>query len=69
MLSEMPDQLRIVRIIARLNIGGPARHVSVLDAGLSRRGYETVLLYGESGDSEGSLAQLVTEQNLPAYMI
>ena len=69
MLSEMPDQLRIVRIIARLNIGGPARHVSVLDAGLSRRGYETVLLYGESGDSEGSLAQLVTEQKLPAYMI
>ena len=69
MLSEMPDQLRIVRIIARLNIGGPARHVSVLDAGLSRRGYETVLLYGESDASEGSLAHLLTEQQLPAHAI
>ena len=66
---ETVDQLRTVRIIARLNIGGPARHVSVLDAGLSRRGYETLLLYGESGDSEGSFAHLVTEQKLPAYAI
>ena len=63
------DQLRVVRIIARLNIGGPARHVSLLDAGLSRRGYETLLLYGESDVSEGSLAHLVTEQKLPAHAI
>lgn len=69
MPSDTSGQLRIVRIIARLNIGGPAKHVSVLDAGLSRRGHKTLLLYGESGDSEGSLAHLVTEQELPAYTI
>ena len=38
--------MKVVRIIARLNVGGPARHVAWLEAGLRRRGYASVLVAG-----------------------
>ena len=38
--------MRIVRIIARLNVGGPARHVAWLTAALRRAGHESVLVAG-----------------------
>jgi glycosyltransferase involved in cell wall biosynthesis len=38
--------VKIVRIIARLNVGGPARHVAWLEAGLRRRGFASVLVAG-----------------------
>jgi glycosyltransferase involved in cell wall biosynthesis len=47
-----------MRIIARMNVGGPAHHVSILARGLDRAGYETLLLTGALGDGEGSLEGL-----------
>ena len=38
--------MKIVRIIARLNVGGPARHVAWLAEGQRRAGHETVLVAG-----------------------
>ncbi|MDQ3652227.1 MAG: glycosyltransferase [Acidobacteriota bacterium] len=38
--------MKVVRIIARLNVGGPARHVVWLTAELPRAGYESVLVTG-----------------------
>ncbi|HEX3559030.1 MAG TPA: glycosyltransferase [Pyrinomonadaceae bacterium] len=38
--------MRVVRIIARLNVGGPAKHVAWLEAGLRRRGVESLLVAG-----------------------
>src|SRR5438067_11390218 len=38
--------MKILRIIARLNVGGPARHVVWLTGGLRDFGYETVLVTG-----------------------
>ena len=38
--------MKILRIIARLNVGGPARHVVWLTAGLQPMGCETVLVAG-----------------------
>ncbi|HEY0376081.1 MAG TPA: glycosyltransferase [Pyrinomonadaceae bacterium] len=38
--------MKLVRIIARLNVGGPARHVVWLTAGLREAGFETVLVAG-----------------------
>ncbi|MFN0084840.1 MAG: glycosyltransferase [Blastocatellia bacterium] len=42
----MSEPARVVRIIDRLNVGGPARHVTWLTAGLDRRRYETTLVTG-----------------------
>jgi len=38
--------MKVVRIIARLNVGGPARHVAWLEAGLRRGGVRSVLVAG-----------------------
>jgi glycosyltransferase involved in cell wall biosynthesis len=49
------EPLRILRVIARLNVGGPALHVSYLSSGLADRGYETQLVAGSVGEGEGSM--------------
>jgi glycosyltransferase involved in cell wall biosynthesis len=47
--------VRVLRVIARLNMGGPAHHVSLLSGMLDRNGYETLLLHGDVGPGEASL--------------
>jgi len=63
------DALKVVRVIARLNIGGPARHATILDDGLSRLGFRTLLVYGTPEASEGSMENLVKERSLRAVRI
>jgi glycosyltransferase involved in cell wall biosynthesis len=53
-VSEQP--IRVLRVIARLNMGGPALHVAYLSAGLAERGYETTLVAGSLARGEGSMA-------------
>ena len=51
--------IRIVRVIARLNMGGPAHHVGVLGSRLDSDRYETLLLHGDVGAGEDSLEDVV----------
>src|SRR5689334_2852983 len=44
-ISLLPG-MKILRVIARLNVGGPARHVVWLTEGLKSMGHETVLVTG-----------------------
>jgi glycosyltransferase involved in cell wall biosynthesis len=48
--------LKILRIITRLNIGGPARHVTLLNAGLQERRHQTLLIHGVVPAGEAPLA-------------
>jgi glycosyltransferase involved in cell wall biosynthesis len=48
--------IRVLRVIARLNVGGPALHVSYLTQGLEARGYRTTLAAGQVGPGEESMA-------------
>jgi glycosyltransferase involved in cell wall biosynthesis len=48
-------------VIARLNVGGPALHVSYLSRGLDEIGYETLLVAGKVGSSEGSMEYVADE--------
>ena len=50
--------MRVIRIIARLNTGGPARHVTLLCDRLTRHGYSSLLVHGALGPGEGSLEHL-----------
>ena len=45
-----------MRVIARLNMGGPALHVAYLTAGLRERGYDTTLVAGTLARGEDSMA-------------
>jgi glycosyltransferase involved in cell wall biosynthesis len=55
------EPVRVVRVIARLNMGGPALHVAYLTAGLADRGYRTTLVAGSLARGEESMA-FVAEQ-------
>ena len=48
--------IRVLRVIARLNVGGPALHVTYLARGLAERGYETTLVAGDVARGEESMA-------------
>jgi len=48
--------IRVLRVIARLNMGGPAIHVASLAAGLETRGYHTTLVAGTLARGEDSMA-------------
>ena len=47
-----------MRVITRLNIGGPAIHVSLLASRLDPTRYETLLVSGVEGPGEGNMLQL-----------
>jgi len=53
-VAERP--INVLRVIARLNVGGPALHVAYLTAGLADRGYDTTLVAGTVGRGEESMA-------------
>ena len=54
----MQRRIRVLRIIDRLNIGGPAIHCILLTAGLNRDLFATKLLSGRVGDFEGDMSYL-----------
>ena len=56
--------MKILRIIARLNVGGPARN-AVLLAGLR----ETVLVCGDVGKSEGDMMYLAREKGIEPVIV
>src|SRR3954451_11283049 len=61
--------IRVLRVIARLNVGGPALHVSYLSRELDRIGYETTLVAGTIGGTEGSMEYVAEELGVrPLYV-
>jgi glycosyltransferase involved in cell wall biosynthesis len=55
-LGDDREPIRVLRVIARLNVGGPSLHVSYLAEGLETRGYRTTLAAGRLSDGEGDMA-------------
>ena len=50
------EPIRVLRVIARLNVGGPSLHVAYLTEGLASRGYTTTLAAGAISPGEASMA-------------
>jgi glycosyltransferase involved in cell wall biosynthesis len=65
-----PDEpTRVLRVIARLNMGGPALHVAYLTAGLAERGYRTTLVAGELSRGEESMAFVAEGLGVPVVTV
>lgn len=47
--------LRVLRVITRLNVGGPAQHVAYLTTGLVPHGFTTTLISGRIDEGEGDM--------------
>jgi glycosyltransferase involved in cell wall biosynthesis len=56
--------IRVLRVIARLNVGGPALHVAYLSSGLADRGYETTLVAGDVGGGEESMESVAEQRGV-----
>jgi glycosyltransferase involved in cell wall biosynthesis len=65
----MAEPVRVVRVIARLNMGGPALHVAYLAAGLEGRGYETTLVAGSLARGEESMSFVADQLGVPVVTI
>lgn len=63
------DPIRVMRIIARLNIGGPAVHVAVLTAGLNDDAYQSRLVAGKIGPGEGDMSYIAREMGVEPEII
>ena len=51
--------IRILRVITRLNVGGPSIQAIELSSRLGARGHRTRLVFGRKGDSEGDMRYLL----------
>ena len=65
----MPERVKVLRVIARLNMGGPALHVAYLTAGLRDRGYDTTLVAGTLARGEDSMAFVAEELGIDVLKI
>jgi glycosyltransferase involved in cell wall biosynthesis len=65
----MINRLKVVRIIARLNVGGPAIHTILLTAGLDRMRFESLLVTGIVGPHEGDMRDLATVKGVSPLVI
>ena len=63
------ERIRVLRVIARLNMGGPALHVAYLSAGLRDRGYDTTLVSGSLALGEESMAGVAEGLGVPILTI
>lgn len=59
----------MLRVIARLNVGGPALHVAYLTAGLAERGYDTTLVAGTVERGEESMAFVADSKGVRVEVI
>jgi glycosyltransferase involved in cell wall biosynthesis len=64
-----PDKIRIVRVIGRLNVGGPSIHVVNLHSGLDSSRYEQLLVSGQASPGEGSMLPYAFEHGVCPYVI
>lgn len=60
----MPEKLRVLRAITRLNIGGPAIHAILLTRGLQNERFSSVLVTGLEGPHEGSMRDLAARHGV-----
>ena len=63
------EATRVVRVIARLNIGGPTIQAITMTRLLEPRGYRTLLVCGREGPGEGSMDYLARELDVAPMVL
>jgi glycosyltransferase involved in cell wall biosynthesis len=62
-------KIKILRIIARLNIGGPAMNTIILTEGLDKTKFESLLVCGSIGKDEGDMSYYAFQKNIKPIFI
>ena len=61
--------MKVLRIIARLNVGGPARHVVWLTSGLRPDGYDTLLVAGVVPPGEDDMSYVAAQAGVTPHIV
>src|ERR1700747_1957128 len=61
--------MKILRIIARLNVGGPAIHVVLLSHELRNRGHECLLVSGPVEKTEGDMRYYASQWGVSTILV
>jgi glycosyltransferase involved in cell wall biosynthesis len=69
MSFNLGHKTKVLRIIGRLNVGGPAIHVVNLTAGLDPARYEPLLVTGSENEAEGSMLDFALSQGVHPTII
>src|SRR5207237_10597561 len=62
--NRKSEMTKVLRIIARLNVGGPARHAGWLSQGLQSAGYETLLVAAFVPAGEDDMIYIAAEAGI-----
>ena len=63
------SKVRVTRIVARLNVGGPAVHIINLMAGIDLDRFENRLIAGRPGPDEGDMGYLAEQKSIEPLVI
>ncbi len=69
MAQTQRDKIKVIRIISRLNIGGPAIHTILLTEGLNKDLFETRLVIGRPDRLEGNMLDLAKRKKIEVDFI
>ena len=67
--NSSAGKIKVLRLIARLNIGGPAIHTILLSRHLDNLGYQTLLVAGQVGPEEGDMHYLAEAEGVKPIII
>lgn len=65
----MHKRIKVIRIIARLNIGGPAIHTVLLTEGLDKERFDSLLVSGSIASDEGDMSYYAQGKGVRPYFI
>ncbi|HDZ76910.1 MAG TPA: glycosyltransferase family 1 protein [Candidatus Omnitrophica bacterium] len=68
-LLKMPRKIKVLRIIARLNIGGPTINTILLTRDLNHARFESILVAGEIDRAEGDMTYLAESAGIKPIII
>lgn len=57
-IAKKTEKIKLLRIISRLNIGGPSIHAHLLTNGLDKEKFESILAMGDISPQEGNMGYL-----------
>lgn len=66
---DLEQPLKVMRVVTRMNIGGPSLHVAVLSAGLNPARFSTTLLVGQPDPQEGNRLDQVRQGPVRVHVI
>lgn len=61
--------VKILRVIARLNVGGPSIHTVLLTAGLDRDRFESLLVSGIVDEAEGDMSYFASKYGIEPIVV